>query len=61
MRRRLRIVEIKSKIRVTMMQTRYDQNAPKQATNLSINSVLLKRARSMNVNLSVTLDVRSRM
>ncbi|WP_290442925.1 type II toxin-antitoxin system CcdA family antitoxin [Halomonas sp. OfavH-34-E] len=38
------------------MQTRYDQNAPKQATNLSINSDLLKMARSMNVNLSVTLE-----
>ena len=39
-----------------MMQTLYDQDAPKQATNLSINSDLLKRARNMNVNLSATLE-----
>ena len=41
-----------------MMQTRYDRDAPKRATNLSINSDLLKRARSMNpgVNLSATLE-----
>lgn len=35
-----------------MMQTLYDRDAPKQATNLSINSDLLKRDKSMNVNLS---------
>ncbi len=39
-----------------MMQTLYDQDAPKRATNLSINSDLLKRARNMNVNLSATLE-----
>ena len=38
------------------MQTLYDRDAPKRATNLSINSDLLKRARSMNVNLSATLE-----
>ncbi|WP_371931894.1 type II toxin-antitoxin system CcdA family antitoxin [Halomonas sp. MMSF_3323] len=56
MRIRLRILTMTSKIRATMMQTLYDQDAPKQATNLSINSDLLKRARSMNVDLSATLE-----
>ena len=45
-----------SKIRATMMQTLYDQDAPKQATNLCINSDLLKRARSMNADLLATLE-----
>lgn len=39
-----------------MMQTLYDQDAPKQATNLCISSDLLIRARSMHVNLSATRE-----
>lgn len=38
------------------MQTIYDQNAPKKATNLSINSDLLSKAREMDINLSNTLE-----
>ncbi|PWQ94599.1 type II toxin-antitoxin system CcdA family antitoxin [Leucothrix arctica] len=34
----------------------YDMQAPKKATNLSINSDLLSRARSLNINLSSTLE-----
>lgn len=34
----------------------YDLNAPKKATNLSVNSDLLKRSRALNVNLSATLE-----
>ena len=38
------------------MQELYDTSAPKKATNLSINSDLLNRARSLNINLSSTLE-----
>ena len=38
------------------MHSFYDQNAPKKATNLSINSDLLSKSREMNVNLSATLE-----
>jgi len=38
------------------MNTLYDQNAPKKATNLSVNSDLLSKARGMNINLSATLE-----
>ncbi|MBS8269878.1 acetoacetyl-CoA synthase [Halomonas litopenaei] len=38
------------------MQTLYDQDAPKRATNLSIIRDLLQRERSMNVNLSATRE-----
>jgi antitoxin CcdA len=34
----------------------YDHSAPKKPTNLSINSDLLDRARSMKLNLSATLE-----
>lgn len=34
----------------------YDQNAAKKATNLSINSDLLSKARQLNINLSATLE-----
>ncbi|VAW98629.1 hypothetical protein MNBD_GAMMA21-2438 [hydrothermal vent metagenome] len=34
----------------------YDIHAPKKATNLSINSDLLLKARQMNINLSATLE-----
>ena len=38
------------------MQTVYDLDAPKKATNLSINSDLLSKAREMDINLSSTLE-----
>ncbi len=34
----------------------YDSNAPKKATNLSINSDLLAKSRALNINLSATLE-----
>ena len=34
----------------------YDQEAPKRATNLSINSDLLKKAKEMDINLSAALE-----
>jgi len=39
-----------------IMQALYDFNAPKKATNLSLNSDLLKRTRALNINLSATLE-----
>ncbi len=38
------------------MQPLYDSEAPKKATNLSLNSDLLKRSRELNINLSATLE-----
>ncbi|MBE2257534.1 MAG: type II toxin-antitoxin system CcdA family antitoxin [Rhodobacteraceae bacterium] len=34
----------------------YDTQAPKKATNLSINAELLSKARTMNINLSAALQ-----
>ena len=34
----------------------YDQFAPKKATNLSINSSLLTKAKALKLNLSATLE-----
>ena len=34
----------------------FDREAPKKATNLSINSDLLKKARQRKINLSATLE-----
>lgn len=34
----------------------YDKTAPKKATNLSVNSSLLSKARSLDINLSATLE-----
>jgi len=34
----------------------YDETASKKATNLSINSDLLSKARELNINLSATLE-----
>lgn len=34
----------------------YDSQAPKKATNLSINSDLLGKARELDINLSATLE-----
>lgn len=39
-----------------IMTTLFDANAPKKATNLSINSDLLVKSRSMKINLSATLE-----
>lgn len=38
------------------MQQTFDENAPKKATNLSLNSDLLRQARSLKINLSSTLE-----
>ena len=38
------------------MSAVYDPDAPKKPTNLSINSDLLARARSLDVNLSAILE-----
>lgn len=38
------------------MQDLYDVHAPKKATNLSLNSDLLQKARCLKVNLSATLE-----
>ena len=38
------------------MQNLYDIHAPKKATNLSLNSDLLQKARDLRVNLSATLE-----
>ena len=39
-----------------VMQPLIDNTAPKKATNLSINKELLAEARSLNINLSATLE-----
>ena len=38
------------------MHTLYDYDAPKKATNLSLNSDLLKKAKLLKINLSATLE-----
>ena len=38
------------------MQPLIDSSAPKKATNLSINKELLAEARTLNINLSATLE-----
>ena len=38
------------------MPNLFDENASKKATNLSINSDLLSKARKLNINLSATLE-----
>ncbi|MCH4247317.1 MAG: type II toxin-antitoxin system CcdA family antitoxin [Acinetobacter populi] len=38
------------------MSSLYNHQAPKKATNLSINSDLLKKAKERNINLSATLE-----
>ena len=38
------------------MHTTYDPQAPKKATNLSLNTDLLKQARELDVNLSAVLE-----
>jgi len=39
-----------------LMQNYFDENAPKKATNLSVNSDLLLKARGLKINLSATLE-----
>ncbi len=39
-----------------LMNQVYDIQAPKKATNLSINGDLLQKARKLKVNLSATLE-----
>lgn len=38
------------------MDTLYDLDAPKKATNLSVNSDLLNKSRALDINLSATLE-----
>ena len=38
------------------MEPLYDYEAPKKATNLSLNSDLLNRSRELKINLSTTLE-----
>lgn len=38
------------------MQTIYDPAAPRKPANLTVNADLLKRARSLKINLSATLE-----
>ena len=38
------------------MQRLFDENAPKKATNLSVNSDLLAKSRALKINLSKTLE-----
>jgi antitoxin CcdA len=38
------------------MQQIFNEKAPKKATNLSINSDLLSKAKDLNINLSATLE-----
>ena len=38
------------------MDTLFDPDAPKKATNLSVNSDLLKKSKALDINLSATLD-----
>ena len=38
------------------MQSLYDNKAPKKATNLSLNSDLLKKSKALDINLSATLE-----
>lgn len=42
--------------RIRAMSALYDKGAPKRATNVSINSDLLRAAREAGVNLSATLE-----
>lgn len=38
------------------METLFDTDAPKKATNLSVNSDLLRKSRALDINLSATLE-----
>lgn len=43
-------------MRMNTASSVYDQDAPKKATNLSLNSDLLRRARELNINLSSAVE-----
>ncbi|MGD8588473.1 MAG: type II toxin-antitoxin system CcdA family antitoxin [Chromatiales bacterium] len=43
-------------LKTDAMQPVIEKSAPKKATNLSINKDLLAEARSLNINLSATLE-----
>ena len=38
------------------MEPLFDSDAPKKATNLSVNSDLLRKSRALGINLSATLE-----
>ncbi|HEX4842466.1 MAG TPA: type II toxin-antitoxin system CcdA family antitoxin [Limnobacter sp.] len=38
------------------MHAAFDQQAPKKPTNVTVNSDLLAKAKSLNINLSATLE-----
>jgi antitoxin CcdA len=38
------------------MEPLFDRDAPKKATNLSVNSDLLRKSRALDINLSATLE-----
>jgi len=38
------------------MNSLFDTDAPKKATNLTVNSDLLNKSRALNINLSATLE-----
>ncbi|MGV6857571.1 MAG: type II toxin-antitoxin system CcdA family antitoxin [bacterium] len=52
----MRIYSAHHKHEVLAMHHLYDNTASKKATNLSINSDLLAKARTLNINLSATLE-----
>ena len=56
MRITMRIKSSFIKIWEILMAELYDSAAPKKATNLSINSDLLRKTRELNINLSATLE-----
>ncbi|WP_376765270.1 type II toxin-antitoxin system CcdA family antitoxin, partial [Vibrio cholerae] len=42
--------------RSNFMRTTFSTQAPKKATNLSLNSELLAEAKRLNINLSATME-----
>lgn len=52
----MRILIAHSLCGANTMQQAFNKNAPKKATNLSINSDLLNKARGLKINLSATLE-----
>lgn len=52
----MRIIDAHALYGVNFMPQLYDETASKKATNLSINSDLLLKARKFKINLSATLE-----
>lgn len=52
---RIRVMRIEE---AKMLAEPYNPDAPKKSVNLSINSDLLRQAKSYNINLSQTLEQR---